>query len=231
VRCNGRGTASKKTPRFAKTIAAARALKDAGNAVWEAQWALGDALVNECGPPGEHGVNSRALEKVLKVLREHELDYTLRRLEQFRSIAHKFTDRRRLRSVSFDAHLAAGDTDTLAEAHADAEKNKAKLTVARVKQFIERRRKEDEEKQRREHPKLKGREKSDTARDDAIDAFAREAAKAAESARYAMKRLKPHIGALLANERRELIEAVDRAVAPWTAGKNEIEFELREAAE
>src|SRR4051794_15193527 len=56
--------------KFTKTIAAACALDATGGDRWEAQFALGDALVMECGPPGPDGVNNGALNKAAKVIGE-----------------------------------------------------------------------------------------------------------------------------------------------------------------
>ena len=52
------------TSTFPRTIAAARALNDADQSKWAALWALGDALIQECGPPGEDGVNNGSKSKI-----------------------------------------------------------------------------------------------------------------------------------------------------------------------
>jgi hypothetical protein len=223
--------AQKDAPRFPQTINAALALEAAGNVLWDAQWALGDALVDECGSPGEHGVNTGALKKVEKVLRQHQLDYSYRRLEQFRSTAFKFQDRRRLRSVSFDAHLVASDPDTLAKAQAQSKKDKVKLSVRYVTRFVRRQKDELNDKNRRNNGKLNGRPKADHRREDAIEAFDKTAAEATERARYAVKMIRPYLGGLSANERQERIKSAGRVIAAWTDAVNELQFELHEAAE
>src|SRR4051812_10479959 len=92
---------------FENTLAAARKGDDAC-------WELGDALRKDCGDPTEVGKNTdsnKKLEQARAALSEAGFDYSFRRLEVLRSVAFKFKDRRQHRSVSFDAHLAAGDPD------------------------------------------------------------------------------------------------------------------------
>ena len=60
---------------FPKTIAAARALDAADERRWEAQFALAEALVKECGAPGPDGVNNGALTKAKKVISELKLKH------------------------------------------------------------------------------------------------------------------------------------------------------------
>ena len=43
--------------RFPEVVAAVRAAEDC-------PWKVGDALIKECGWPGEHGVNTGALDKL-----------------------------------------------------------------------------------------------------------------------------------------------------------------------
>ena len=99
---------------FPKTLEAARKARDAKNGVY--LWRLGDVLIEECGEPGAHGVNTGANDRLRlaqKALKKAGLSYTLRRLEQIRTTAAKFPDRKRFRSVSFEAHREAGAPDVL----------------------------------------------------------------------------------------------------------------------
>jgi hypothetical protein len=79
---------------FSKTLAAARALQSAEISLWALQWALGDALIEECGPPGDNGVRTGAYERIEnahKALKQEGLrEYSLDHLRDFRKVAAAF---------------------------------------------------------------------------------------------------------------------------------------------
>ena len=76
-------------------------------------WKIGDALIKECGPPGDHGVNTGALDKLEQCARElrrlgletYSLDY----LRELRRTAANFPDGDRSPSVPLTVHSEAGD--------------------------------------------------------------------------------------------------------------------------
>ena len=71
-----------------------------------------DALIEECGPPGNHGVNTGALDKLDQCGRElRRLGFETSReyLRDLRRTAANFPDGVRTPSVPFTVHLEAGD--------------------------------------------------------------------------------------------------------------------------
>ena len=92
-------------PQFPLTLAAA---KDAE----KSQWAIGDALVKECGPPGDDHTNNGSGERIAaaaEFLGANGLEFSLSYLRRLRQVAVAFADvRTRTSSVSWNAHEAAG---------------------------------------------------------------------------------------------------------------------------
>ena len=80
-------------------------------------WKIGDALIKECGPPGDHGVNTGALDKLDQCARELQRlgfeTYSRDHLRDLRRTAANFPDGDRSPSVPFTVHLEAGDPATL----------------------------------------------------------------------------------------------------------------------
>src|ERR1700730_6099885 len=94
---------------FPLTLAAA---KDAE----KSQWAIGDALVKECGPPGDDHANNGSGERiaaVAKFLDENGLEYGVNYLRQLRRVAYALPDAGTRTSVSWHAHEAAGSPKIL----------------------------------------------------------------------------------------------------------------------
>ena len=88
------------------------AFRDAEKCLWK----IGDALIEECGPPGDHGVNTGALDKLDQCARElRRLGFETSReyLRDLRRTAANFPDGVRSPSVPFTVHLEAGDPATL----------------------------------------------------------------------------------------------------------------------
>lgn len=147
---------------FPETIKAARAHDEAERNASDLLWALGDALRKECGEPTGVGTNTGSndrLRQAQAALAAAGYAYSFSRLEQFRSIAHKFKDHRHLGSVSFDAHLAAGEPALLEQIITEADTG-TKLTrdyVLTQKRIIHGRQDADATRKDRDepHPALK----------------------------------------------------------------------------
>ena len=111
-------------------------------------WKIGDALIKECGPPGPHGVNTGAHDKLQQCaseLRRLGLEtYSLGHLRNLRSTAAKFSDEDRSSSASWTAHAEAGDPGTLKAAMEAAAREGARFTVEYVKDFKKRQRQGEE---------------------------------------------------------------------------------------
>lgn len=140
--------ANNAAPAFTKTIDAARQLRDAEGQHWTAQWALGDALIEECGPPGEPGVHTGSddlLRKAQSALKRAGFDYGFEHLREIRRVAAAFSAGDRSPAASWTVHAAAGDPDTLKGAQKQAEREGAMLTASFVKRFIAARRGNDKD--------------------------------------------------------------------------------------
>jgi len=84
------------------------------------QWAIGDLLIREVGPPPLHGVKDGSHEEVAGIARD--LGRPLGTLLEYRLMAAKFQESRRLDSVSFSAHQAAAYTKDPQKVLAEATK-------------------------------------------------------------------------------------------------------------
>src|SRR5262249_23539609 len=80
-------------PSFAVTIKAAETVDLAETSKTEALFALGDALIHDCGPPGvasEHTGSDDLLKKAQKALARKNFIYSFDHLRNLRTIAHAF---------------------------------------------------------------------------------------------------------------------------------------------
>jgi len=96
-------------PTFPLTLAAA---KDAE----KSRWAIGDALVQECGPPGDDHTNNGTGMKIAaaaEFLGANGLEFSESYLRRLRKVAYSFSDVRTRSSVSWNAHEAAGSPKIL----------------------------------------------------------------------------------------------------------------------
>jgi flagellar biosynthesis GTPase FlhF len=80
------------------------------------QWAIGDALLAECGPPSKDGVRDGSYTK-LKEAAEYLLgngyEYAANTLAQFRDIADAFSPSNRRAAVAWGVHRVAGTPEFL----------------------------------------------------------------------------------------------------------------------
>jgi hypothetical protein len=106
----------KKPAVFPKTLAAARELLKAEVSLCALHWAWGDALIEECGPPGENGVRSRVygrIEDAHKALKQEGVRaYSLAHLRDLRRLAAAFPAADRSSAASWTVHREAGDPQT-----------------------------------------------------------------------------------------------------------------------
>jgi hypothetical protein len=80
------------------------------------QWKIGDALLKECGPPGESSKTdgSRAkLDAVVQELFEHGLEYDIRYIASLREVAFNFPKASRDPTVSWSVHRHAQTPEIL----------------------------------------------------------------------------------------------------------------------
>lgn len=218
--------------KFPKTIAAAREAERVARANGTVLWRLGDALVEECGPPGQHGVNNKAHAGLGTVAAELERQglkrFSLVYLRKLRQTSAWFTHDNRLSSVCWTAHHEAGDPKTLTAAQKQAEKDEAELTAAFVKQF----RREQRNKQRDQTDQPASDDNPDvlSAIREALDAATRAQAHAAEF-RERIETLREG-GSLTSRVIAELTAAVHATVSDWSRCRDALGgWEGREAAE
>jgi hypothetical protein len=96
---------------FPKTLAACRSAD-------KAQWTIGTALLEECGPPTSHGINDGSHAKIVEVqkeLEENGFDYSVITLAKFRNLAHAFVaGPRTARTHSYAVYAEASTPDVIA---------------------------------------------------------------------------------------------------------------------
>ncbi len=132
---------------FPLTLAATDVQKD--------QWAIGDALVAECGPPGDDHANNgsgRKIAAAAEFLAANGLDLSASYLRRLRQVAFAFADVRSRTCVSWDAHEAAG-TPKILESILNGLPEGTKSTgaivkAARDRAFVEERRKREAARER-----------------------------------------------------------------------------------
>jgi flagellar biosynthesis GTPase FlhF len=102
-------TASRNDLRFPLCFSAAQAIE-------KNQWALGDALIQECGPLGREGVRNNAyaaIQAAAVELTEQGLEYSELTLRDLREISYLYTPPRRRGGVSFAVHRDLRSPDLL----------------------------------------------------------------------------------------------------------------------
>jgi hypothetical protein len=146
---------SKKQFQFPRTFAAVE--KDEG-----AQWAIGNALLVECGPPSQQGRSdgSRAeLSDCAEELKARGREISVRHLAKLRQVAHAFPPKVR-KDLSWTVHQAAVNPENLNTIIKTAPKGKA-ITVKVVEDLFEAWRPNASAKRRKAH---------DTAREERMKA-------------------------------------------------------------
>jgi len=80
------------------------------------QWTLGDALLKECGPPSENGVNNGSFAKLLEAQQElaaNGIDYAENTLRIYRDVSYWFSAATRIAAVSHRVHIECGSPQVL----------------------------------------------------------------------------------------------------------------------
>jgi len=112
------------------------------------QWEIGDALIEDCGPPSTHGVNdnSRAIiYQIVEELADNGVERTAEHLSRLRQAAYNFPKDRRIPGFSWSVHYVAGSPTMLAEIIRMAGKRKlTKQFATELKELIERQQEEEE---------------------------------------------------------------------------------------
>lgn len=88
------------------------AVQKAAEHVRKSQWAIGDALVTEIGPP-RNGAHDKRLEQCSKELAAEGFEYSEKYLSHLRQVSASFSPARRRADISWEVHREAGDPDRL----------------------------------------------------------------------------------------------------------------------
>jgi hypothetical protein len=208
---------------FPKTLAALRALEKSHS---DRLWDLGDALIEECGPAGAHGVNNGSLDRLkeaARFLRKEGFNYTHRYLEVVRSTASAFSDRTRVRSLSFSVHRAAGEPSILEAVQRQATRNGRPVTVSAAKAARSKSDRKDRDRQDDTLP-ASGRAKK-LAWDSAQDAK--------RASHHFRKVLEPHQGKLAPEDIHQLASLAKDVASAWQEQADELRglLSMQEAAE
>ena len=179
---------------FPKTLAAVERAEGAD------QWAIGDALIEEVGPPSSY----ERLATCANELEQHGYEYTKESLRQIRDVAYGFSKSVRRHTLSFGAHQSAGSIEMLNLVIKQAKNLKKPVTVkftrATIKAIEEARRHTEQEERAR------------------IKAEAEEKERQAEVARQAEAEARPEkkeeAQALRVKAEAEATEATEKAKAP-----------------
>ena len=111
-------------------------------------WKIGDALIKECGLPGDHDVNTGVLDKLEKCARELQLlnleTYSLGHLRDLRRTAANFSDGDRSPSVFWTVHSKLVILRTSKAAMEMATREGVRFTVPYVTDFKKRQRQGEE---------------------------------------------------------------------------------------
>jgi len=121
-------------------------------------WALGEALIKDCGKPGDdrtHNGSHGRIEAAAKELAAKGFDYNLNTLVNIRETAFAFPSVRRITDVAFWTHSAAGSPDLLDAATKLARREGVSVTAAFVSKAARRWREQDDEKRKADHAKAK----------------------------------------------------------------------------
>jgi hypothetical protein len=97
-------------------------------------WLIGDALLDECGPPQERVRNDK-IKIAAQFLAEQGFDYSAGHLCHLRSTSYAFTAVARIRSIRWDAHYVARDPKTLNMIISKTPKNQ-KITKRYIVKFL-----------------------------------------------------------------------------------------------
>ena len=100
-------------------------------------WALADAIVEECSETGEDGVRNGSQAKMVamreEIAKNHGVDLSLERIRKLRKVASTFPAGRRRPAASLEGHLEAGTPEVL-DAITNSAPNGTPLTREYIRQ-------------------------------------------------------------------------------------------------
>lgn len=196
------------TERFPKTVAAVSEAEKLEQKRTAAHFLIGDALIEECGPPGERGVNTGVFDKLRECAKELERlgyrRYSVDHLRDIRAVAAKFPDGERSPSVDWCLYLEAGDPQTLRAAERRAKAEGVALTMRFIAGFKKLRARREDCAESSESCRTI----SDAARD--FRKFASDARDLADDALHAIEQFRQNPATV-----HTLVDAADSVIAAW----------------
>lgn len=139
------------------------------------QWAIGDALIKECGPPndigrGIHDGSFKKLEEAARYLLGEGYEYSVESLRMFRYTAHFFPVAKRHMNLAWGVHQKARTPAFLEAVIAGAPRDK-KITQPYIESI--RQRQADKERREREEAEEKAQKEREAAEEKEAQARAR----------------------------------------------------------
>jgi flagellar biosynthesis GTPase FlhF len=137
------------------------------------QWAIGDALIAECGPPSQQQVKDGSyvlLHDAAIYLLAEGFEYNIQTLAMFRNTAHLFRPSKRLANIAFGVHRVAATPEYLEAIITGAPKG-TKITQLYVEGI--RKAQADTERREREKAEEKARQEREKAEREEAEAKAR----------------------------------------------------------
>lgn len=156
---------------FPKSVRAYREYLSSTKEKDQKRWKLGDALLEECGPPSEQGIRDGSREKLQQAHEEivencPEAEYeelSVKYLARLREASYDFPLKARHAGLSWSAHEEAGDSDTLNALL----KRDQKLTQRKVRNYMQKKRLRD--KVNKNFPRPKPSEKDKKKKQNGLD--------------------------------------------------------------
>lgn len=100
----------------------------------KSQWAIGDALLEEIGPPHKGAKQDHAFKACAAELADRGVPYSTDRLRHLRDTAHAFDLDRRRSTLGIEAHFEAGTPAVLDKAEALAAEEGVAVTTRYIRQ-------------------------------------------------------------------------------------------------
>lgn len=201
----------------------------------KSQWAIGDALLEEIGPPHAGRRQEEAFEECARELKEQGMPYSTQWLRELRNTAHAFHLESRASGLSIKVAQVAGTPAVLAKAEELATEEGVKVS----KRFVEKVRKASKKQERKAKgkPAAPARDKSRVSPKSTtalrreidvadIELMASKAAKLGRSFAEAIAGVE-----LSASEKKDLRADIDQVLTTWETVREALDHPLSQEAE
>lgn len=200
---------------FSKSLEVAIKLSNAEGEVSHLQWALGDALLEEVGPPGPDGVKNKSgqrLQRAVECFGQHGLNYTVAHLRDLRTVANAFAPADRSEGIGWSLHRAAGSPELLQQAKEAADTTGESLTVKFIREFKKERDRKNTKKNRK-NANLDDRPEANAALIKALENYRKGIITVQDRLADNQQIIKPHLAELSNEDRAVLLSGVNEVRA------------------